>query len=984
MGRGSRREQGGTRDSDDERSYRQTREEYQSSTVVLAPARKSEADDRGGNGRDGHRGEVRKHSSHGEERWDDRHRDSYDEKDWERCRRTRWYVGKPEERATRYESRASHSTRADSKRRGSQRQCNERLISQSPSVSAVRSRSPNSTSPIGRRSPDDSRERSRRVCERSRSRRVCDRSRSRRREQPPPDRPPILRRRKNDAAEHYEAKRVDSYNISTDDETGFQGGRSCSSQSPNRANTRSIASDIADTTRRSPSKRKNSSKIREDDHYESKKVEQEVESWFEQISPPRSKKQSKTSIEDWFAGIEAQPQRPRHDVLSVDDVTKEVAVDREVQPLEVPTKARLKKNKSKKNPVDSRVGMEDSVALGSLAGALSQVKEKIKKDAAETKCEQAQVGVKSGNVAPVAPGPNLDSVPVPVSIPGPTSSALRSEATAAAESSAAVERDSDGKRCSASCSRSSSSRSSRSSSRSESSTDSDGSSDESCDRNTWQSPPSVATVQAATVQAAPSSHPQAPTVWPAPQHSFAQPAWPSNQQDSSPRSENHGVRCELPPGNFQQEQVSPTQPQYPRVAGQPPGQPIAHLHYPPHLHIQPQPNTAALSTTQPHQQIQPQQLPQPRALHPFPHPLPFGAAQPPQVMHHAYGLPAPFLPGLPPPSVLPYGVRPPPMYPPHGGFWPAPRFGVAGSYGPPPRWQRSRSRNRSPSQNLSRSPSRRPLTKRTRVRTNKKRKNRTDKGPTCTRDPPSKMGGDAWERNREEVGLQLIGDKAPPGTNWHYLLKDESRRCYVGYLQCPIPVELNNMFFTKVLEGTVWAKPLNSIGVEIPRKTAWMVKDGCRCGYRYGGLEVSPTTFPNWMREVMATYMPFYGLNSVDEWPDCCNVNLYDDDNASVGWHSDDEALFQGLHVDIRILSLSLGCARKFQIKANWLEAGEADAPGKVLLSDGDLCTMEGMFQKHYMHRVPRGGTPSGPRINLTWRWIVRHEKVCPCRVKNW
>merc|ERR1740123_2004963 len=40
--------------------------------------------------------------------------------------------------------------------------------------------------------------------------------------------------------------------------------------------------------------------------------------------------------------------------------------------------------------------------------------------------------------------------------------------------------------------------------------------------------------------------------------------------------------------------------------------------------------------------------------------------------------------------------------------------------------------------------------------------------------------------------------------------------------------------------------------------------------------------------------------------------------------------------------------------------------------------TMEGMVQKHYMHRVPKEDNIEGPRINLTWRWIARHKPRCP------
>merc|ERR1719195_1036892 len=50
----------------------------------------------------------------------------------------------------------------------------------------------------------------------------------------------------------------------------------------------------------------------------------------------------------------------------------------------------------------------------------------------------------------------------------------------------------------------------------------------------------------------------------------------------------------------------------------------------------------------------------------------------------------------------------------------------------------------------------------------------------------------------------------------------------------------------------------------------------------------------------------------------------------------------------------------------------------RLRLSDGDICTVEGLLQKHYRHRVPVERRSTAPRINLTWRWVVAHELGCP------
>mmetsp|Transcript_19731 Transcript_19731/g.63705 ORF Transcript_19731/g.63705 Transcript_19731/m.63705 type:complete len:128 (+) Transcript_19731:143-526(+) len=119
------------------------------------------------------------------------------------------------------------------------------------------------------------------------------------------------------------------------------------------------------------------------------------------------------------------------------------------------------------------------------------------------------------------------------------------------------------------------------------------------------------------------------------------------------------------------------------------------------------------------------------------------------------------------------------------------------------------------------------------------------------------------------------------------------------------------------------------------------------------------------------------GLTDQKDWPDACNMNLYEDGGMSVGWHSDDERLFQGKFTDVMIISLSFGISRRFELRLNWPESGEK-AVCKVMLGNGDMLSMEGMCQKHMMHRVPKEDNKTGPRINLTWRWVLKHNAGCP------
>ncbi len=108
--------------------------------------------------------------------------------------------------------------------------------------------------------------------------------------------------------------------------------------------------------------------------------------------------------------------------------------------------------------------------------------------------------------------------------------------------------------------------------------------------------------------------------------------------------------------------------------------------------------------------------------------------------------------------------------------------------------------------------------------------------------------------------------------------------------------------------------------------------------------------------------------------PDAVNGNLYRDHNATVGWHADDEVLFDATNQWATILSVSLGESRQFQMK------GQEGAVRTIDLDSWDLLAMHGLMQKHFRHRVPSGtAASSSTRVNLTFRWIKQHDARDDC-----
>lgn len=234
--------------------------------------------------------------------------------------------------------------------------------------------------------------------------------------------------------------------------------------------------------------------------------------------------------------------------------------------------------------------------------------------------------------------------------------------------------------------------------------------------------------------------------------------------------------------------------------------------------------------------------------------------------------------------------------------------------------------------------------------------------------PPARQDG-ADCRGVRSMDWKPIGENA----GWSYVLSDERRQCFAAHMPAALSADASKRLMHEA-RCAEWLQPHGRHGL-IPRKTQWMVKEPCACHYLYGGLRVQPQPFSKWVQEAMELCMPLCGLPDPRSWPNSCNLNLYEDGSHSVAWHADDERLFQGKVRSCTIISLSLGHTRSFLLKPR-LSFGR---PLRMRLASGDLCTMEGLTQKYYVHRVPKEYADGvGPRVNLTWRWIERHCRGCP------
>lgn len=204
------------------------------------------------------------------------------------------------------------------------------------------------------------------------------------------------------------------------------------------------------------------------------------------------------------------------------------------------------------------------------------------------------------------------------------------------------------------------------------------------------------------------------------------------------------------------------------------------------------------------------------------------------------------------------------------------------------------------------------------------------------------------------------------------VMKDEYRRSYIGYLP-NIFTSKTLYFWWKISYNAIkWKKPKNINSIQLFRSAAFFVNKNCRCNYKYSGLQWSGKEFPEWFLRITKIVMTNF---NIEKLPNSCNINLYKNGMEGVGWHSDNEPIFQSKYRDCIIISLSLGAKRKFQFKKQW----NNNEPVSINLKSGDIFTMEGLFQRFYSHRILQQPYIQKNRINFTWRWIILHSKTEQC-----
>ncbi|WP_111976478.1 alpha-ketoglutarate-dependent dioxygenase AlkB family protein [Algibacillus agarilyticus] len=98
----------------------------------------------------------------------------------------------------------------------------------------------------------------------------------------------------------------------------------------------------------------------------------------------------------------------------------------------------------------------------------------------------------------------------------------------------------------------------------------------------------------------------------------------------------------------------------------------------------------------------------------------------------------------------------------------------------------------------------------------------------------------------------------------------------------------------------------------------------------------------------------------------CMLGNLYRNGQDCMGWHADDEP---ELGFEPIIASYSFGISRDFKMKHKYNSLTHTFS-----LNNGSLLIMAGKTQEFWYHSLPKRARVTQPRINLTFRTLLKHR----------
>lgn len=172
----------------------------------------------------------------------------------------------------------------------------------------------------------------------------------------------------------------------------------------------------------------------------------------------------------------------------------------------------------------------------------------------------------------------------------------------------------------------------------------------------------------------------------------------------------------------------------------------------------------------------------------------------------------------------------------------------------------------------------------------------------------------------------------------------------------------DDIIFDQLRAETFWRQEkVNVWGkwYDQPRMTAWYGDPGK--SYTYSGTVMKPLP---WTSLLYAIKREIEELTEVEF--NSVLLNLYRNQDDRMGFHSDNEP---SLGPEPTIASLSYGATRTLKLKhKKRSDLGVV----KIPLTSGSLLLMKGKTQENWIHGIDKESRPCGPRVNLTFRNIIK------------
>ena len=205
----------------------------------------------------------------------------------------------------------------------------------------------------------------------------------------------------------------------------------------------------------------------------------------------------------------------------------------------------------------------------------------------------------------------------------------------------------------------------------------------------------------------------------------------------------------------------------------------------------------------------------------------------------------------------------------------------------------------------------------------------------------------------------MVTDLFAAGARWGRIRMPDADVSYLARLAL---AQSDSEIMQRLIAEVPWRSEEVVMGgrrVPQPRLTAWYGDPGA--SYAYSGLKLDPLAWTPLLTDIKIRTEAAVGerFNSV-------LINYYRDDRDSIGFHSDDEPELGEQPV---IASLSLGAERTFIMRH---KRSKLVQPVHLRLASGSLLLMRGETQRCWRHGIPKESRPCGPRVNLTFRKIVR------------